>query len=107
MAKKWENPQTIDLLTTILRLRNLGEAKRFFRDLLTEEELIEFGKRWQAAQMLDQQVSYSIIEKTTGLSSTTVARVAKWLSRGMDGYKLMLKRISHHHSSSTFRKGLC
>jgi len=106
MAKKWENPQTEDLLKVVLSLKTSNEAKRFFRDLLTEEELIEFGKRWQTAQMLDQGVSYSRIEKVTGLSSTTVARVAKWLNRGMNGYKLMLQRISHHRKPVSFGKGL-
>jgi TrpR-related protein YerC/YecD len=107
MAKKWANPQTNDLFKAILRLQDFNEARRFFRDLLTEEELIEFGKRWQAAQMLDQGLPYSRIEKVTGLSSTTVARISKWLNRGMGGYKLMLQRIPHHHNLSPFRKGLC
>lgn len=105
---KWDNKTTEDLLQAILELKNVKEAKRFFRDLLTEPEIIEFGKRWQAAMMLNQKVPYSEIEKKTGLSSTTVARVSKWLNKGMGGYKLMLDRLaSHHHNSSSPRKGLC
>ncbi len=77
------------------------------RDLLTEQEIIEFGKRWQAAQMLAKKVPYSKIVGKTGLSSTTVARVSKWLNKGMDGYKLMLKRLnSHHHAAFPNGKGL-
>lgn len=105
---KWDNQKTEDLLKAILALRNIKEAKKFFRDLLTEAEILEFGKRWQAAKMLNQEIPYSKIEKETGLSSTTVARVAKWLNKGMGGYKLMLKRLnSHHHNISSFGKGLC
>lgn len=89
----WDNKTTEYLFKSILRLENIGEAKRFFRDLLTEEELIEFGKRWQAAQMLDKNISYETIVEETGLSSRTVARISKWLNKGMGGYKLMLKRI--------------
>jgi len=100
----WDNKTTNDLFVAILALQNKKEAKRFFRDLLTEPELIEFGKRWQAAQMLDAQVPYSEIVETTGLSSTTVARISKWLKRGTGGYKLMLARI--HRNSSSFGKGL-
>lgn len=104
---KWDNKATQDLFLAILALKSLDEAKQFFRDLLTEQEIIEFGKRWQAAKMLNKNIAYSKIEKETGLSSTTVARVAKWLNKGMGGYKLMLKRLaSHHHNSSSFEKGL-
>ena len=90
---KWDNKTTEDLFKVILKLKNIGETKKFFRDLLTEEELIEFGKRWQAAQMLSKNISYEIIEKETGLSSRTVARISKWLNEGMGGYKLMLRKI--------------
>jgi TrpR-related protein YerC/YecD len=89
----WDNSTTEDLFKAVLKLKTLAEAKRFFRDLLTEEEIIEFGKRWQAAQMLAKNVSYAEIVEKTGLSSTTVARVSKWLNRGMGGYKLMLRRL--------------
>ncbi len=95
--EKWNNKKTENMLKVILKLKNLNESKRFFRDLLTEEEIVEFGKRWQAAQMLAQKTPYSEIISKTGLSSTTVARVSKWLNKGMDGYKLMLKRLNSHH----------
>jgi len=104
--KKWNNKTTEDLFKAILKLNNIGETKKFFRDLLTEEELIEFGKRWQAAQMLNEKISYEKIEKKTGLSSRTVARISKWLNEGMGGYKLMLKKINHHHNLSPSVKGL-
>jgi TrpR-related protein YerC/YecD len=94
--------KTKDLFKSIISLKNTDEAKRFFRDLLTEQELIEFGNRWKAAQMLNQGISYVEIVKETGLSSTTVARISKWLNEGMGGYKLMLKRL---HRNSIKRSG--
>ena len=104
---KWDNKKTEDLFQAILCLKNKKEAKKFFRDLLTEKELIEFGNRWKAAQMLDQKIQYTEIEKETGLSSRTIARISKWLNSGMDGYKLILNRMKpHHHNSSSFEKGL-
>ena len=96
---KWDTPTTEDLFKTILDLKNLDEAKRFFRDLLTESEITEFSKRWQTAKMLSNDISYSEIKKETGLSSRTIARVAKWLNQGKGGYKLMLKRTTHHNLS--------
>lgn len=105
---RWDNQTTKDLFEAILALQNLNEAKRFFRDLLTEEEIIEFGKRWQAARMLGQKVSYTTITDKTGLSSTTIARISKWLTKGMGGYQLMLKKVhSHHHMNSLVKRKLC
>jgi len=102
---RWYNQNTKNLFRAVLALKSIKEVKKFFRDLLTEEEIIEFGKRWQAAKMLDKKVAYPLIEKKTGLSSTTIARVSRWLNKGMGGYKLMIKRL-HHHNPSPFGKGL-
>lgn len=103
---KWDNTKTRDLMRAIVALKTADEAKRFFRDLLTDEEILEVGKRWEVAQLLDKKVSYTKIVKKTGLSSTTIARVSKWLNNGMGGYKLMLNRISHHAHASPVRKGV-
>lgn len=104
---KWNNPKTKQLFQAILALKNLTEAKAFFRDLLTEVEIKEFSNRWLAVQMLNAKVSYTIIQKQTGLSSTTIARISKWLQTGKGGYKLMLKRSgAHHHNSFSAGKGL-
>lgn len=103
MALSWKNKNTDELAKAFLLLETPAEAKRFLRDLLTPEEIIEFGKRWQAARMLDRKIPYSQIEKETGLSSTTVARVSKWLKNGIDGYKLALRKL-HHSTKSSKRK---
>ena len=104
--EKWDNPKTEALFKAVLTLRTTSEAKRFFRDLMTESELIEFGNRWQAARMLNRNVPYSTITDKTGLSSTTIARVSQWLNNGVGGYRLMLNKLSAHHAPSSFGKGL-
>ncbi len=104
---KLNNKKTENLMEVILSLQSAKEAKKFFRDLMTEQEIIEFGNRWQAAQMLYNGVSYAEIEKATGLSSRTIARVAKWLNKGKGGYLLMIKKADSHHRNSFFRKELC
>jgi TrpR-related protein YerC/YecD len=91
--ENWKNDETKDLVKAIVSLETTAEAQKFLRDLLTEAELIEFGKRWKAAQMLSESVPYSQIVTTTGLSSTTVARISKWLATGTGGYRLMLERV--------------
>jgi TrpR-related protein YerC/YecD len=101
MNNKWDNKKTEALAEAILALRDKSEAKKFLRDLLTEPELIEFGNRWQAAQMLNDKISYSTIRGKTGLSPRTIARISLWLNKGMGGYQLMLNRLAlHHHNSS-------
>jgi TrpR-related protein YerC/YecD len=81
-----------ELYAAILSLKNLSEAKSFFRDLLTEGEIKEFAERWKVAAMLARKVPYTSIIDETGLSSRTVARVARWVNKGMGGYRLILKR---------------
>jgi len=87
--------ETKALYKAILLLKNENECKRFFRDLLTEAEIKEFANRWKVAQMLDKKVPYEKIEKETGMSSTTIARVQKWLTKGKGGYRLVLKRLEN------------
>jgi TrpR-related protein YerC/YecD len=96
---KWKNQKTKNLIRAFLAFKNLKEAENFLRDLLTKQEIIEFGNRWQAAKMLNDKISYPKIKKTTGLSTTTIARVSKWLNRGMGGYKTMIQTLNHRASS--------
>jgi TrpR-related protein YerC/YecD len=51
----------------------------FLRDLLSEKEIIEFSKRFEVAKMLNEKKSYKEIEDKTKMSSTTIARVSKFL----------------------------
>lgn len=98
--------KTKELISALLALKSREEAQCFLRDLLTEAEIIEFGNRFCAAQMLSDKLPYSQIEKETGLSSTTVARVSKWLNKGANGYKTVIARVGHHHTYSPAGKGL-
>lgn len=100
---KSDSPRSEELYAAILSLKTLAEAKRFFRDLLTEEEIEEFSKRWQVARMLDEELSYTTIQDKTGLSSTTVARISRWLRQGMGGYRLVLDRL-HHTTPSRLKR---
>ena len=98
--------QINSLVEALLTLKNQAEMKKFLRDLLTETEINEFARRWQAAQMLDQKIPYAIIVKKTGLSSTTVARISKWLQNGAGGYRLLLAKLNHHRNSALMETGL-
>lgn len=100
----WTTRENQQLIQAILSLKTEDETKRFLRDLMTEGEIDEFSRRLQVAAMLSQKVSYTQIESKTGMSSTTIARIAKWLNGKEGGYKTILERI-HHHSAQT-RRGL-
>lgn len=90
---RWIDQDSDALFRVILKLKSLEEARRFFRDLLTEHEMLEFGQRWKVARMLAKRIRYTTISRETGMSSTTIARIHKWLKGGMGGYKLILKRL--------------
>mgnify|MGYP000888434269 CR=1 FL=1 len=81
------------LFAAILKLKHVNEMQKFFRDLLTEKEIEEFSQRWKVARMLAEGTVYTAISKETGMSSTTIARIHKWLKKGEGGYKLILERL--------------
>ncbi len=99
----WNKPEYKSLVQAFLSLKGSDEARRFLRDLLTSDEIKEFAKRFQTAGMLSQGVRYSVIEKKTGLSSTTIARVSKWLNGREGGYRTVISKL-HHHSTSLARE---
>lgn len=92
-AENYPTKQQRALFAAILKLKNLNEAARFFRDLLTIKEIEEFTKRWQIAQQLHQGQAYARVAKTVEVSTTTVTRVAHWLKHGLGGYQLILNRL--------------
>ncbi|OGZ58886.1 MAG: hypothetical protein A3F94_03160 [Candidatus Spechtbacteria bacterium RIFCSPLOWO2_12_FULL_38_22] len=101
----WKNKEKRRLIQAILVLGSEDVAERFLRDLMTEKEIEEFSKRFKAAEMLAEKVSYFNIEKETGLSSTTIARVAKWLNGKEGGYRTIINKL-HQHNSIQSRRGL-
>jgi len=100
--KTWDNKNTDRLAEALVGLSEKRAMKNFLRDLMTEGELKELGNRWEAAQMLSENVPYTRIVKETGLSSATVARISKWLNSGMGGYLGVLSGMGvHHHAAKS------
>jgi TrpR-related protein YerC/YecD len=108
MSLDWKTKENKQLLEALLLVKNTDEAKLFLRDLMTEGEIEEFGKRLEAARLLSCDTQYNTIVEQTGLSSTTIARISKWLKGSLGGYRLVLARLSlnHHHLSHSVGKGL-
>ncbi len=102
----WNKKENKQLIEAVLTLKNKGETELFLRDLMTKGEIEEFANRLEAASLLSKNVQYNAIIESTGLSSTTIARISKWLKGSLGGYRLILSRLSSHHSPSKFGKGL-
>ena len=83
-----------ELFRAILSLRDLGECRAFFQDLCTPAELQALKDRWAVVESLDDGLSYRQVHDRTGVSLTTISRVARYLSDGAGGYAKVIKRIN-------------
>jgi TrpR-related protein YerC/YecD len=81
------------LFGAVNSLENIDECRRFFRDLCTPAELQALVDRWQVVQLLVQDLPYRQIHDMTGVSVTTIGRVARFLSDGFGGYETALRRV--------------
>lgn len=82
-----------DLMRAISLLHDKEEAELFFTDLCTPAELESIADRWQVIPLLRQGIPYRTIHDQTGVSVTTVTRVARCLSFGTGGYNLIAIRM--------------
>jgi|GEM_PF-121048 len=98
----WNTKENRQLVEAILALENSAETEAFLRDLMTEGEITEFGKRLEAARLLSLDTQYNSIIESTGLSSTTIARISKWLKASLGGYRLILSRLSNQPARNAF-----
>ena len=69
-----------DIITYLSLSKDKEMVFNFLRDLLSEKEIREFSRRFEVAKLLTQKISYTEIEKQTGMSSTTIARISKFLT---------------------------
>jgi TrpR-related protein YerC/YecD len=91
----YPNKEDKELFGAILKLKDSGEATKFFRDLLTIPEIKDLAKRWQIVKLLNRGLTYSEVAEEVKASTSTVSRVAHWLFRGTGGYKLILSRLKN------------
>ncbi|MBS0394823.1 MAG: DNA-binding transcriptional regulator [Proteobacteria bacterium] len=80
------------LYQAILTLKTADECRAFFRDLCTPAELQALADRWAVVELLREQRPYREIHRLTGVSVTTIGRVARYLSDGHGGYALAAHR---------------
>ncbi len=82
-----------NLYQAILTLRSVEECRAFFRDLCTPAEIEAMADRWACVEGLERGLPYREVHRTTGVSVTTIGRVARFLVDGNGGYQLAARRL--------------
>jgi TrpR-related protein YerC/YecD len=81
------------LYTAVAALETPDECRAFFRDLCTPAEIQAMADRWAVVDFLNRGVPYREIHRLTGVSVTTIGRVARFLAGGNGGYATVAKRL--------------
>ena len=81
------------LFKAVVSLKSVDECRNFLLDLCTPAELQALVDRWQVVELLEQGLPYRQIHDITGVSVTTIGRVARFLVDGFDGYATVLERV--------------
>jgi TrpR-related protein YerC/YecD len=76
------------LAQAFARLDQAEAISAFLQDLCTPAELEAMVDRWRVVPCLQQGLPYREIYELTGVSVTTIGRVARTLERGTGGYAL-------------------
>lgn len=92
-------PPAQELATALASLASEEEARAVLRDLCTPAEIRTLAERWQVAKLLDEgKLTYRDIHDATGVSTTTIVRVARFLKEEQNGgYRLLLDRMKDPH----------
>ncbi|HJL79520.1 MAG: YerC/YecD family TrpR-related protein [Gammaproteobacteria bacterium] len=93
LTKKEEQFAEERFYKAIMTLKDMDEYRSFFNDICTPAEFESLKDRWSVAELLDKGYTYREIKTMTGVSLTTIGRVARFLFDGANGYKMALDRI--------------
>ncbi len=77
----------------LLSLQDASEYQKFLVDLCTPAELEAMVDRWRVVELLKTGLTYREISEQTGISVTTVGRVARCLEFGNQGYEIAWQRL--------------
>lgn len=85
----------VNLHRAFLTLTSEAEVRDFLTDLCTSQEIRALAERFRVAGLLDEgELSYRQISEQTGVSTTTVTRVANFLNNmPHQGYRTVLDRM--------------
>jgi len=83
----------------LLSLKNVSEYRDFLEDLCTPSELEAMVDRWRAVELLKSEMTYRDIAEKTGMSVTTVGRVARCIEFGRNGYETAYQRVQRKRTA--------
>ena len=89
-----------NLCAALAALRSADEVRAFLRDLCTPAELEAMADRWAVVDCLKRDLPYREVHRLTGVSVTTIARVARFLSGGSGGYATAARRLEETRRST-------
>jgi TrpR-related protein YerC/YecD len=87
-----------ELFAALLSLETVAELRAFFQDLCTPAELQAMKDRWLVVELLAAGLKYREIHDRSGVSVTTIGRVARCLHDGAGGYRQALERLKDGQS---------
>ena len=84
-----------DLCRALLTPQDGEEMARFLADLCTPAEVRTLAERWHVARLLEStDLSYRDIHDATGVSTTTIVRVARFLRQEpYQAYRMAMQRL--------------
>ena len=93
LSPRQEAQHERSLFAAVLALSSVDEARAFFRDLCTPAELQAMADRWAVVELLERGLPYREVIRLTGVSVTTIGRVARYLTQGNGGYTTIASRL--------------
>jgi len=82
-----------DLIAALRAMRTAEELRAFLEDLCTPAELEAISDRWRVVPLLLKNLPYRDIHDRTGVSVTTIGRIARCLGLGAGGYRIAAERV--------------
>jgi TrpR-related protein YerC/YecD len=90
----FDNDGAKALIKAIINITDEKECENFLEDLMTAKEILEISQRMEVAEMLKENMSYSVICEKTGASTATISRVNRCYIYGNGGYRNILEKMN-------------
>lgn len=89
-----------DLCRALLTPSDTQQMRRLLGDLCTPAEIRTLAERWHVARLLDgTELSYREIHDSTGVSTTTIVRIARFLRQEPhQGYRQAIDALESGHA---------
>ena len=97
--KKNEKQAYEGLFEAISLIQDEKEAELFMQDLCTPAELQALADRWNVVKPILAGKAYRNIHDETGVSVTTIGRVARFITQGSGGYNIIYKRLEKENAT--------